>query len=76
MYPTPPKCSTKRRRAPEVKFLPSTGPEGEKIPSHLVGKVYKLHEYPPLLASTKTWTKAVPFKDTLEYYKPTETIGK
>lgn len=56
-------------------WMPEAGPEFETETSKFVKRVREGLKYPPLFAS-KSWTKSVPQKDTLQYYKPTETIGE
>lgn len=64
-----------RQMAPEIPWLPWASPEDEPQPSDMVKRVYKSMEYPPLIAP-KSWTKSVRYRDTYEFYKPSETIGK
>lgn len=64
-----------RQMEPDLPWLPWAGPEDEPQPSFFVKRAYDSVEYPPLFAK-KSWTKGVPHKDTYEFYKPSETIGK
>ncbi|KAF5294393.1 hypothetical protein FQR65_LT10758 [Abscondita terminalis] len=61
-----------RRMGPDLPWLPTAGFEGEV--SSYVQRAYENVEYPPLMAP-KSWTKSVPYRNTFEYYKPTESIG-
>ncbi|KAJ9576848.1 hypothetical protein L9F63_006622, partial [Diploptera punctata] len=56
----------------ELPPLPIVDDDGE--PSHLVQELKKKHEFPPLMME-KSWTKAVPYRDSSEYLKPSESIG-
>lgn len=60
---------------PEMPYLPWAGPEGDEGPSSFVKRVNASFEYPALFAKG-TITKGVPYKDTMGYFTPTETIGK
>lgn len=64
----------RRRMIPELPWLPEAGPEDEPQPSMFVKRAYDSMEYPPLIVP-KSWTKTVPYRDTYEYYKPSESIG-
>lgn len=64
-----------RKVRPKLPWLPYAGPEGEPDASFLVKRAYESVEYPALFAK-KSWTKGVFEKDTFEYYKPSESIGK
>ncbi|KAK9888348.1 hypothetical protein WA026_000603 [Henosepilachna vigintioctopunctata] len=60
---------------PRMPWMPEAGPEWETGPSKFVKRVRDGLRYPPLFAD-KSWTKCVPQKDTQQYFKPTETMGK
>lgn len=65
-----------RKLPPELPWMPFAGPPPDECsPSFFVARAYKSMEYPPLFAK-KAWTKSLPYKDTWEYYKPSESIGK
>lgn len=59
---------------PRLPWVPQAGRENEP-PSIFVQRAVKSMEYPPLFVR-QSWTKSVPSKDTYEYYKPSETIGR
>lgn len=59
---------------PSLPWLPEAGREGEPV-SKFVRRAVESMEYPPLFAD-QSWTKSVPNKDTYEYFKPSETIGR
>ncbi|KAB0793663.1 hypothetical protein PPYR_13283 [Photinus pyralis] len=63
-----------RSKIPRLPWLPLANPRGEHQPSRYVERAYREMEYPPLIAK-KSLTKTRLYKDTYEYYTPSETIG-
>ncbi|XP_068084555.1 dynein axonemal heavy chain 3 [Anabrus simplex] len=62
--------NSKRRQKP-LPFLPVLS---DDLPSKYVSEALDSVLYPPLM-QRRSWTKAVPYKDTFEYCKPSESIG-
>ncbi|KAK5640705.1 hypothetical protein RI129_009252 [Pyrocoelia pectoralis] len=63
-----------RKKIPDLPWLPSANPKSEAEVSCYVQNAYHEMKYPPLMGK-RSWTKGNIYRNTYEYYKPSEAIG-